>query len=387
MKLKNLRHIVRQFFSREWHKRNLQEEFGLLPFGKRDSEPADSSSVYDKTAINVTYSKKNISEKILEYTLVIEDKTKNNIKFPELDCLFISDMHLDKRIEKQKLSEILDYINNSDYDFICIVGDIFDDGLIDAEEYRDFFKELRESNKNIIITTGNHDYCGHNDADCGKLAPIEKFLSEFKLEISKNRIITLKKDNKFYSLVCLDDIYSSEYSKGDGKALLLDLCKRKDISKNLKEKIKNLAGKPEICPGYFCMTRKYIDIFSQLDRKIPFGILVHSLDSMNHILSDYLEEKGIHASFIMTGHTHSGEANFKVFPTDFTVSGTFFLSLKGSYFDINDHYCSKFSPIAKILESGTISIANPGLSAIIEKIFRIKRFGAFQPGIVRIRFR
>ena len=74
--------------------------------------------------------------------------------------LFLSDLHLGSPLFKYK-KELMDLVQNSDVDEIYILGDLFDvweDSLENIiEEYKEFFDYLNDTDKFVVILTGNHD--------------------------------------------------------------------------------------------------------------------------------------------------------------------------------------------------------------------------------------
>ena len=94
---------------------------------------------------------------------LISKKIKQNYKF-----IFISDIHLGSNsINHLKL--ILKKINNLDYDFLLIGGDLIDSSSFNLEK----LSILNEIDKPIYFVTGNHEYYISNYKE--KISNLNKF--------------------------------------------------------------------------------------------------------------------------------------------------------------------------------------------------------------------
>ncbi len=77
--------------------------------------------------------------------------------------VLLSDIHYYSKKDNKKLNRILDNLNNIDYDYLCITGDLIDERNIHDEEYLiTFLKKLAKKSK-IIISLGNHEYINGKD--------------------------------------------------------------------------------------------------------------------------------------------------------------------------------------------------------------------------------
>ena len=89
--------------------------------------------------------------KIISETYIVDNKKVNK------RIVVLSDIHYWSKKHAKKLDEIIDYLKTIEYDFICIPGDLINDGKpSDTEILVNFIEKISVDTK-VIISLGNHD--------------------------------------------------------------------------------------------------------------------------------------------------------------------------------------------------------------------------------------
>ena len=95
---------------------------------------------------------------------VVNDETNDRISY-----IFITDMHIDtseetREVAYNQLYAIVDIANNSDIDFVCVGGDMYNGRYVDPngkviamDTIESISKILELCNKPVFILKGNHD--------------------------------------------------------------------------------------------------------------------------------------------------------------------------------------------------------------------------------------
>lgn len=215
------------------------------------------------TLIIVTYgyfNAKNI--KIFEQDIFLDKLPKNKNPFTIVQ---ISDVHLSRTINQQKLFEIANTVNSLNPDIVVITGDLVDDISANPNCIVEPLK-LIKSRFGKYFVTGNHDYFGNLKA---VLDNIEKSGTK----VLKNEYVTI--DSTFI-LLGLDYLYG-----------------RKGNNDN----------------------RTINEILIGADRKLPIVLLKHVPDKL-----DEAEKSGIDLQ--LSGHTHYGQ----LFPFNYITNWVYHIS-------------------------------------------------------------
>ncbi|MCB2295860.1 metallophosphoesterase [Clostridium algoriphilum] len=203
----------------------LNEKFSFIPRSLSDNSnyPSIISIVVVTLLIGVmvygTWSGR--SAKVTKYDLKI-NKTTGNLK--TLKVVMVSDIHLGSVVNNQRLTEMVNQINNLNPDIVLIPGDIIDSSLepFVKEKMSDNFKRLK-SVYGVYACLGNHD---------GMRSKVEDGVKVFNaagINIVRDKAILI--NNSFY-VIGRDDI-SLESSTNVKRKELSYITKDLDKSKPL----------------------------------------------------------------------------------------------------------------------------------------------------------
>jgi predicted MPP superfamily phosphohydrolase len=172
----------------------------------------------------------------------------------------ISDLHVGSSVDRKWLGKIVDAVNDTKPDLICIAGDIFDNNVTALPDSEGITAELRRLNAvfGVFACQGNHD--------------VDRM--SLRSESSVDR--------------------TQEFLKKAGVDFLLD-----EVS--LIAGAFYLAGRRDFRPIGMANSRKSaVELISGLDRTKPIIIMEHQPLSVPE-----LDEAGV--DLILSGHTHRGQ--------------------------------------------------------------------------------
>ncbi|SES91436.1 metallophosphoesterase [Anaerobranca gottschalkii] len=126
--------------------------------------------------------------RIVEYDITLP---KGEGHLTELTAVLISDIHLGKIIDNQRLNKMVKYIKEIDPDIIFIAGDIVDEdvGPFTKEKMYDTFGDLKPP-YGIFACLGNHDYIG------GQVDKVKVYLQKSGIEVLVDQYV--KVESSFY---------------------------------------------------------------------------------------------------------------------------------------------------------------------------------------------
>ena len=177
-----------------------------------------------------------------------------------LRIALVSDIHIGRTVNRKWVANIVDVVNRTNPDMICIAGDIFDNNIEMVSDLEGVAEELRRLNAplGVYACQGNHDVDRFSLREEGKTDRIKEFLVKAEINFLLDEVILVA--DRFY------------------------LAGRRDA--------RLIGGR---------QTRKSAaELAAGLDKSKP-------LIFMDHQPVDYqsIEETG--ADLIFSGHTHRGQ--------------------------------------------------------------------------------
>lgn len=248
-----------------------------------------------------------------EYEITIN---KDGGNFKEMTIAMFGDPQFGYNIGEYHLKQAVDIINKNDVDFVCVVGDIFDNqysAIKHPDKLIDLFKQIK-SKYGMYAVLGNHDVeepilCGFtfNDDDIeNKLA--SKEMLDF---IKKSGMVLLYDEN-----VIINDSVNL-YGRADQERPNLGNITRKESG----------------------------DIFKEVDTTKPLFVLDHEPREY-----DELEKAGV--DLMMAGHTHDGQLWPTKIATDIIWENPYGLWVKNAFHAITTSGLGLFGPNMRV---GTIA--------------------------------
>ena len=135
---------------------------------------------------------------VKKYDITVDKQIKSQYKIA-----LVSDIHLGNIIGSNRLSKMIDEINELDADIVIIAGDLIDSNLeivLDRNMLSEF-KNIR-SKYGTYLTLGNHDgYAGHIDS-------LSKELNKYNVKLLRNESVLI--DSSFYIIGRDDSSLSSD---------------------------------------------------------------------------------------------------------------------------------------------------------------------------------
>ncbi|NLT95231.1 MAG: metallophosphoesterase [Clostridia bacterium] len=208
-----------------------------------------------------TYNARN--PQITRYDLNIDNKVP---EFSNLHLVMVSDIHLGKIVNKERLEDMVKRINELEPDLVLFAGDIVDENIniFLEQEMSQTLKALKPKLGSFAVL-GNHEYIGGHAED------IIKHLEESGIRVLRDSYEKIA--DSFY-IVGRDDLASARFG---GKA------------------------------------RKPLDtIIEDLDKSLPIILLDHQPSSLD-------EAQGAGVDLQFSGHTHRGQ----FFPNNLITSRIF----------------------------------------------------------------
>jgi len=230
------------------------------------------------------------SVKVTRYNINV-NKTSGGLK--DLKVIMVSDIHLGIMIDNNRLTGMVDEINDLNPDIVLIPGDIIDSSIepFIKENMSDNFKRIK-SKYGVFASLGNHDGMG---------SKVEEVARNFK-----NAGITVLRDNS----VLIDNSFYV-IGREDSSLERAAKIKRKDLSALVED----------------------------LDKSKPFLLMDHQPGNLGEP-----EKQGIDLQ--LSGHTHRGQ----IFPANIITNGIFeidygYLKKNDSQFIVSSGYGTWGPPI------------------------------------------
>jgi len=177
-----------------------------------------------------------------------------------LRIALVSDIHIGRTVKRKWLSKIVDEVNRSNPDLICIAGDIFDNNIDTISDIEGVKEELRRLHAplGVYACQGNHDVDRLSLREEGRTDRIQEFLSGVGINFLLDEVILVA--DSFY------------------------VAGRRDV---------RLIGSRQA-------RKTAAELTAGLDKSRPLII-------MDHQPVDFpgLEEAGV--DLILSGHTHGGQ--------------------------------------------------------------------------------
>ena len=235
-----------------------------------------------------TWSARNV--KVTKYDLSV-NKVGGSLE--TLKVIMVSDIHLGIMVDNNRLTDMVNEINELNPDIVLIPGDIIDSSIkaFEKENMSDNFKRIK-SKYGVFASLGNHEGMGSNVDDI-----VNKFENSGITVLRDNTVLI---DNSFY-VVGREDSSLEKVTK----------VKRKNLSSLVKD----------------------------LDKSKPFLLMDHQPKNLSEP-----ENQGI--DFQLSGHTHRGQ----IFPANIVTNEIFeidygYLKKNSSQFIISSGYGTWGPPI------------------------------------------
>jgi len=230
------------------------------------------------------------SVKLTKYNLNI-NKTSGSLK--ALKVIMVSDIHLGIMVDNDRLTGMVDEINDLNPDIVLIPGDIIDSSVepFVKENMADNFKRIK-SKYGVFASLGNHDGMG------SKVEDVVKSFENAGITVLRDNSVLV--DNSFYVI-----------GREDSSLERATKIKRKDLS----------------------------SLVEDLDKSKPFLLMDHQPGNLSEP-----EKQGIDLQ--LSGHTHRGQ----IFPANIITNGIFeidygYLKKNNSQFIVSSGYGTWGPPI------------------------------------------
>lgn len=168
---------------REWIKRSLLAGLGIAV--------TSSLYIYDELY--------DIEVKELELFFHNLDK-----EFDGYTVVQISDLHLSIYTQDSYLLKIIEILNQLNGDLLAITGDFVTSNhdLSKMKNLKKYFDQLKPNYIKYAVL-GNHDYLSNPN-------PLEEKIKEMGIKLLKNQNDQIKKGNKYFNIIGVEDIWRSE---------------------------------------------------------------------------------------------------------------------------------------------------------------------------------
>ena len=184
---------------------------------------------------------------------------------PPLRLTLISDLHIGTTVNLKWVAGIVDTVNRTEPDIICIAGDLFDSNIAALPKAEGIAEELRrlKAPLGVYACQGNHDVDRLSPWEGSGTEQIQKFLENAGISFLQDEVIII--DGRFY------------------------LAGRRDASNRRFDS----TGER--------LKRKTADeLFAGLDKSRPLIVL-------DHQPVDFGREEEAGADLVLSGHTHKGQ--------------------------------------------------------------------------------
>ncbi len=161
-------------------------------------------------------------------------------KLPSCRILVVSDIHIGPYKGKRWIRKTVQAINKTEADIVCIPGDFLYGGAL---IYAETLKELKDINKPVYATLGNHDHAPNKSLDQKQAQKIIQTLKDAHIKVLNNE--SLVWEDKSILIAGIDDNYlhfdnieqAMHQGEGDKKPTVL-LAHSPDILDNRQLKTK-----------------------------------------------------------------------------------------------------------------------------------------------------
>jgi predicted MPP superfamily phosphohydrolase len=196
------------------------------------------------------------------HTVYYNVALKKNLSGQEagLRVALISDLHIGTTVSRKWIANIVDAVNKTKPDIICIAGDVFDNGIDMVTDLEGVAEELRrfDAPLGVYACPGNHDVDRFSFRGEGKTEHIHDFLKTVNIDFLQDEVVLIK-----------DDFY--------------------------------LAGRKDARPIGIREERKPVsELAAGLDKSRPLIV-------MDHQPVDFKGNEEAGADLIFSGHTHRGQ--------------------------------------------------------------------------------
>ena len=167
--------------------RILVQHFGYIPRSQIYSAAVTGIAICI-AVITMIYGACNArSIRTVHYTVALKKRTE----MPHLRITLVSDLHIGETVSRKWVANIVDAINKTEPDMICMAGDIFDSGFESISDLDSIGVELRrlKAPLGVYACPGNHDVDRLSLRQAGGTSGIRDFLESANVVFLEDEIV------------------------------------------------------------------------------------------------------------------------------------------------------------------------------------------------------